>query len=63
MQNLAINRCLDEDTRLQEIVINGRVYSLHKSRSGEIVVTDTFDYSKIYAIYSLEFWKSLGGGI
>lgn len=60
MKGLAINRCLDEDTRLQEIIINREVYSLHKSRSGEIVVTDTFDYSRIFAIYSKDFWDSLG---
>ena len=63
MKDLAINRCLDEDTRLQEIIINREVYSLHKSRSDEIIVTDTLDYSKIFAVYSKDFWDSLGGGV
>lgn len=62
MKSLAINRSLDEETRLQEIVVSGKVYSLHET-TNEILVTDTYDYSKIYAIYSKDFWRSLGGGI
>lgn len=62
MKSLAINRSLDEETRLQEIVVGGEVYSLHQTRD-EILVTDTYDYSKIYAVYSKDFWNSLDGGI
>ena len=62
MKSLPINRNLDEETRLQEIIVNGNVYSLHRSRD-EIIVTDTDDYSKIYAIYSRDFFISLGDGI
>lgn len=59
MKELSIMRNLDEDTRLQEIVVNGKVYSLHQSHNNEIIVTDTYDYSKIYAVYSRDFWDSL----
>ena len=50
IKELAINRALDEDTRLQEILVNGEVFSLHKSHDDEIIVTDTYDYTKIYAV-------------
>lgn len=63
MQELSIIRNLDEDTRLQEICVSGKVYSLHLSHNNEVVITDTYDYSKIYAVYSRDFWDSLGGGM
>ena len=63
MKELPITRNLDEDTRLQEICVSGKVYSLHLSHNNEVVVTDTDDYSKIYAVYSREFWDSLGDGM
>ena len=58
MKDLAINRLLDETTRKQGVVIDGKVYSLHITND-EVVVTDNYDYSKIYQVTSLEFWKSL----
>ena len=61
MQELSIKRDLNEDTRLQEIVVLGKVYSLHLSRNNEVVIADTDDYSKIYAIYARDFWDSFDG--
>lgn len=47
---------LDESTRRQGVLINGVVYSLHIA-DDEVIITDNRDYSKIYQISSLEFFK------
>lgn len=60
MKDLAIQRVLDENTRKQGIVIRGEVYSLHITHNDEVVITDFFDYSKIYAIMSLDFSNTAG---
>ena len=61
MKELAIKRVLDESTRKQAIwmYVDGEVevFSLHISRSKEVIITDHKDYSKIYSIQSLEFYK------
>ena len=55
---LAIQRALGEDTRLQEVYIGGRVYSLHRT-GREVLVTDTRDYTQIYQVTSRSFWDRL----
>ena len=57
MKTLAIRRELDETTRKQGVLINGTVYSLHITHHDEVIVTDNEDYSKIYAILSLDFYN------
>lgn len=58
MKELSIRRRLDESTRKQGVLINGVVYSLHIA-DDEVILTDNRDYSKIYQISSLEFFKIL----
>ena len=58
MKDLKINRVLDEETRKQGVCINGEVYSLHITEN-EVIVTDFFDYTKIYSIQSLEFFIAI----
>ena len=61
MKDLAIKRNLDESTRKQGIIYrNGEVYSLHITNN-EVVITDFSDYTKIYCVYSLDFYKAIGG--
>ena len=60
MKELAIQRVLDEGTRKQGIVVRGEVYSLHITHNDEVVITDFYDYSKIYAVMSLEFSNAAG---
>ncbi len=58
MKDLSVRRSLDEDTRKEAICMNnGDVYSLHITENGEAIITDYSDYSKIYAIYSLDFFN------
>lgn len=57
MRDLKINRALDEETRKQGILINGTVYSLHITPHDEVVITDNNDYTKIYAVFSLDFYN------
>lgn len=57
MKDLPIKRNLDEETRKQGVVINGEVFSLHITHNDEVIITDNFDYTKIYCIYSLDYFK------
>ena len=60
MKDLAIKRELNEATRKQGIVYrNGEVYSLHITNNGEVIITDHCDYTKIYAVYSLDFFNAI----
>ena len=60
MIELAIKRALGEDTRVQSVWMRfgGKieVFSLHMT-DREAIITDHSDYSKIYAIYSLDFYN------
>ena len=59
MQDLAIKRNLDESTRKQGVIYrDGEVYSLHIT-DREVIITDFYDYTRIYCIYSLEFYNSV----
>lgn len=57
MKELAIRRELNEETRKQGVIIGGDVYSLHITDK-EVIITDFNDYTKIFEIQSLEFYKS-----
>lgn len=58
MRDIAVRRCLSENTRVQDVVIDGKTYALHKVLD-EILLTDLYDYSKIFQITSIDFWNSL----
>jgi hypothetical protein len=62
MKGLAIHRDLNEETRKQGVRIEtkcgGNVFSLHLA-GDEVVITDNSDYTKIYAIYSLDYFNEI----
>lgn len=63
MKDLAIARNLNDETRKQGIWMRGangevEVYSLHITKHREVIITDHSDYTKIYAIFSLDFWNA-----
>lgn len=57
MKELAIKRCLDDETRKSGVIINGDIYSLHITGNDEVIITDNNDYSKIYRIETLELYS------
>lgn len=63
MKELAIRRNLDEDTRVQTVwcYMDGAVacFSLHITSQGEAILTDHSDYTKIYRVESLEFYRAM----
>ena len=63
MKELAINRSLDEETRAQSVwvMIDGKVevFSMHITEKDEVIITDHSDYTKIYAVYSLDYFNAL----
>ena len=59
MKELAIKRNLDEETRKQGVVGGGEVYSLHITDNDEVIITAFDDYTKIYCVYSLDYYNSL----
>lgn len=59
MKELAIKRNLDEETRKQGVVVGGEVYSLHITDNEEVIITAFDDYTKIYCVYSLDYFNSL----
>lgn len=55
MKDLSIQRSLSEESRAQDILTPSKdVYALH-IKGDEAIITDHSDYTKIYAVYSLEF--------
>lgn len=54
MKQILASRTLSDETRKQGLYIAGEVYSLH-IKDKEAIITDNRDYTKIYAILSLEF--------
>lgn len=62
MKELAIKRMLNDETRKQGVFVKNSagvtdVYSLHITKNGEAIITDNSDYTKIYAVYSLDYWN------
>jgi len=60
LKPLSIQRVLNEQTRVQEVVVSGSVYSLHQTPN-EVLITDTSDYDKIYQVTSRSFFARLEG--
>lgn len=63
MKELSIRRNLTDSTRKQGVWVRNAdgdiaVYSLHITHNKEVIITDNKDYSKIYAIYSLDFFNA-----
>lgn len=60
MKDLSIKRELDEDTRAQDVTVRVgnkmEVFSLHV-KGDEAILADHSDYTKIFAIYSLDFFN------
>lgn len=61
MTQLSVKRALNENTRKQGILIDRVVYSLHITKNREAIITDNRDYSKVYAVMSLDFYNQLVG--
>lgn len=61
MTQLSVKRALNENTRKQGILIDHVVYSLHITKNREAIITDNRDYSKVYAVMSLDFYNQLVG--
>lgn len=63
MIELAIKRALNESTRKQGIYVGkpgqGKVYSLHITKNREAIITDDKDYSRVYAVLSLDFYNQV----
>ena len=59
MSELAIKRALNENTRKQGILIDRVLYSLHITKNREVIITDNRDYSKVYAVMSLDFYNHM----
>lgn len=63
MQELAIKRNLNEETRKQAIWLKTsegiKVFSLHITERDEVIITDNSNYKKIYSIQSLDFYNLL----
>lgn len=63
MKELAIQRNLSEDTRIETVWCHtdGAVvcFSLHITSQGEAILTDHLDYSKIYRVESLELYRAM----
>ena len=64
MNTLTIKRNLDESTRKQAVWRKRQdsegieIFSLHITEGKEVIITDYEDYSKIYAIYSLDYYNA-----
>lgn len=56
---LTIKRALNENTRKKSVLVGGIEYAVHFTKNREALVTDRDDYSKVYAIMPLGFYKRL----
>lgn len=59
MTELAIKRALDESTRLETVRIGLRYYSVHITTNSEVIITDRRDFSRIYAVLSLDLYNAM----
>lgn len=54
----SITKCtrhLDESTRKETVIYNDKAYAMH-ILDDEVIITDSKDFFKIYAIYSKDFY-------
>ena len=56
---LSIKRALNENTHKKSVLVGGVEYAVHFTKNREALVTDRDDYSKVYAIMPLGFYKRL----
>lgn len=52
-----VKRALNDGTLKQGVLLAGTVYALHVTRNREVIITDMTDYTKIYAVLSLELYQ------
>ena len=57
MTELAIKRALNDNTLKKGVLIGGNVYALHVTRNREVLITDSTDYTKVFAVLSLELYN------
>ena len=62
MTELAVKRALNDNTLKRGLIIDGKVYALHITRNREVLITDSTDYSKVYAVLSLELFNIIEQG-
>lgn len=58
MKNLTIDRTLHDGTLKETIIVGHITYALHTIKD-EVIITDVEDFTKIYAICSMEFYAQL----
>lgn len=56
---IVIRRAVNEHTRRREMTVEGVSYTLHVTKNREVIATDSQDYSRVYAIISLDFYNQL----
>ena len=59
MIELAIKRALNESTRKEYQVHDGKMFALHITKNREAIITDDKDYSRVYAVLSLDFYNQV----
>lgn len=59
MKELSIKRALSENTKKKEVLVGGKIYSVHVTSNDEAIITDVSDYEKIYSVLSIDFWDKL----
>lgn len=57
MTELAIKRALDESTRLEAVKIGESYFCTHITTNREVIITDRLDFSRIYAVISLDLYN------
>ena len=62
MTELAVKRALSDNTLKKGVLIGGQLYALHVTRNREVLITDNTDYSKVYAVLSLELFNIIEQG-
>lgn len=62
MTELAVKRALNDNTLKKGVLIGGQLYALHVTRNREVLITDSTDYSKVYAVLSLELFSIIEQG-
>ncbi len=59
ISELAIKRALNETTRKENVRIGGKGYSMHITKNREAIITDILDYTKVYAVISLDLYNAM----
>lgn len=59
MKELSIKRALSDGTKKEDIILQGKTYSLHITANGEVIIADASDYEKIYSVQSVDFFNAI----